>query len=162
MSARAFRRCQVPEFPPFHGNWEALARFTRKLLADRRNSYHEDDDRIRVMAAIAEAWRRVEAQEDLPDWDEVQALGAFWAEMRADLEELVPRARLRAERAAARSDVDADHKQATDRIAALAECLLFYHRPPDGSASATPLIVHCHAINQATRARRTAAERLAA
>lgn len=146
----------------FRGEWDILAAFARKLLADRRNSYHEDDHRIRVMGAIFETWRRVDVNELLPEFGELEMLGATWAEMRADVEELAPRARARAESAARRGDVDAQHKRATDRTAALADCLLYYHRPPGGSAFDTPMIVHCQLINQPRRAAAAPVERKAA
>lgn len=150
------------EAPAFSGDWEALARFTRKLLADRRNSYHEDDDRIRVMAAIAETWRCVEAQEDVSAYEEFEQLGAYWGEMLADIEVLATRAKARAERAAARSDVEEGYKRGTAITSALADTLLAYHRPYHGGAWGTPMIIFCHMINQEHRAKRKQAERLAA
>ena len=148
--------------PAFSGDWEALARFTRKLLADRRASYHEEDDRIRIMAAIAEVWRCVEAQEDVSCFEEFDQLGAYWFEMLADIEVLAERAKARADRAAARSDVEENHKRATAITAALADTLLHYHRPYHGGSWGTPMIAFCHSINQEFRARRKQAERHAA
>lgn len=148
--------------PAFSGDWEALARFTRKLLADRRASYHRDDDRIRIMVAIAEVWRRVAAHEDLSCFDESGLLGASWFEMLADIEVLAVRARMRATRADSRQNVDDNVKRATAITAALAETLLHYHRPYHGGSRRTAMIAFCHSVNQDLRARRKQVERQAA
>lgn len=152
----------MPDAPPYLGDWEALAAFTRKLLYDRRNSYHEEDDRIRVMAAVAEVWRRVEAGQDLPEFDESEVLGAWWSEMLRDIEAMATRAKERADRAATRADVEDSYKRSARTAALLANALLHYHRPWNGEAWGTPLIAFCHGANQQRRARLKQPERQAA
>jgi len=108
---------QSNEMPTFTGNWTALANFTAKLLADRQEAYHRWDDRVRIMAAIAELWRRVAADEDIDDQDEFNDLGAFWPEMQRDLELLARRARDRADRAASRAGANDRHRLAAENSA---------------------------------------------
>ncbi|RSU31800.1 hypothetical protein [Sphingomonas koreensis] len=129
-----------------------LARFARKLLADRREQLAEGDDRIRVMTAIAEVWRRVEAKEDLGNYDEFEEFGVYWFEMQHDLEVVAERARARAERIASRSDADERAKRSGAVTSALADALLFYHRPYEGGSGKQPMIAFCHAFNQYARA----------
>lgn len=138
--------------PPYGGNWPMLAGFARKLLADRRESYPEGDDRIRVMAAIAEVWRRVEAKEDLGNYDEFEEFGVYWFEMQHDLEVVAERARARAERIASGSDAAESAKRSGAVTSALADALLFYHRPYSGGSGKWPMIAFCHSFNQSVRA----------
>ncbi len=146
---------------PLPPTWEQLATFSASLLKQRRVSYHEEDDRIRVMAAIVEAWRRVVADEDVPYLGAADLLGAYWEEMLLDLDTVAVRAKDRDDRARERGDLTPPEKHAAGRTATLAAALRHYHQPYDGTRWGIPRIVFCHRFNQEMRRGREI-ERMAA
>ncbi len=148
--------------PPFVDEWPALARVAQLLLDQRIAGYPAQiararmtqalaDDGLRTMRAVAAIWRAVVDRQDIDERDPIAALGASWAEMRADLSTTATRAAGRA--AAAMREGVADPDDFAACVAALAWQAQGWKPGAD-----IPHIVFIHNTNQRLRRQRDVAD----